>query len=85
MSIVEKLAKGEYTDDVYAPYIDDETEPKENLINWLYQDVLPLCNEDNDDNDDHTGLWQWLDGRKYSGNETIESLAAEYDKMRRGG
>lgn len=68
----------------YAPYLDDPTEPKDNLINWLYQDVVPLCEEETDDNDDHTGLWQWLDERSYSGTETPESLAADYDKMRRG-
>lgn len=78
---IQRLAEGDYTDDPYGPI---NLPPKEELIDHLYQEVVPLCEEETDDNDDHTGLWEWLNERNYSTAETPESLAAAYDKMRKG-
>lgn len=54
------------------------------LIDQLNDLVDPLCKTDTHNSeslDENTRLWDWLYEGDYSGSETPESLAAEWDEL----
>lgn len=73
--VVERLAKGEYDE---AP---DGDITKEWLVDQLCNDVMPLCETHTMGEGGTTTLWDWLYEGDYSGDETAESLAAEWDEL----
>ena len=73
--VIERLANGEYGE---AP---DSKITKDRLIDELYNDINPLCETETQGEGGNTTLWDWLYQGDYSGDETAEALAAEWDKL----
>jgi hypothetical protein len=59
---------------------------REGLVSQLYWIVEPLCKTSTGSTgtDEDTSLYDWLYNGDYTGNETAESIAAEWDSLNEG-